>query len=276
MQKQLKKLCIIAGKGELPRRIIRECHDKQRDVFVISFEGITDKETTENVEHQSLHIGKVGKIIKTLRENGIEEVTLAGGVGRPPLSSLSMDFTALKLITKLAKLPSHGDDKVFSAIIKFLEERNFMVVGADEILNELLIQEGPLGSIKPDKQAERDIKIGVNAALKIGELDIGQAVVIQQGQILGVEGAEGTDKLVERCHELHNEGPGGVLVKVKKPEQDSRVDLPSIGIYTIENAYKSGLRGIAIEASASLVINRKQVIKKANELGVFVTGIIPR
>lgn len=268
------KLGIIAGSGELPRRVIRACKEDGKDIFVVAFEGITDHETIEGVNHKLIHIGKVGETIKAFKNENVSTLVLAGKVGRPSFSSLKMDFSALRLLTKLAKLPSQGDDKVFSAIISFLEEKDFKIIGVDDVLKELLIPAGPLGNIKPDKTAQKDIEIGIKAALTIGQLDIGQAVIIQQGQILGVEGAEGTDNLVARCKSLLAEGKGGVLVKMKKPGQDHRVDLPSIGVHTIENAHASGLRGIAIEAGGSLVINRKNVISKANELGLFVVGII--
>lgn len=269
----IRKLGIIAGSGELPKTIIQACRNKGQDIFVIALEGFTENAALEETPHQWAHIGKIGEIISILREQGISNLLLAGRVGRPALSSLKLDFTAMKLLTRFLKLSSQGDDKIFSAIIKFLEDSGFQVLGADQVLKELLIEEGPLGKYKPDKIAHNDIKIGIQAALTIGILDIGQAVIVQQGQILGVEGAEGTDRLIARCKELHNEGPGGVLVKMKKPGQDTRVDLPSIGVDTIENAKKSGLRGIAVEARGSLVINRTRVIEAADRLGLFVVGV---
>jgi len=275
MPKQLKKLGIIAGSGELPRRIIRECNEKGRPVFVIAFDDITEAETVSALPHKWLHIGKVGEIIKTLKAENVSELILAGKVGRPPLSSLKMDFSAMKLLTKFAKLTSQGDDKIFSTIIKFLEDKGFNVIGSEDVLSDLLIKEGPIGSVKPDKIAQKDIEIGAKAAIVVGKLDIGQAVIVQQGQILGVEGAEGTDALMNRCKNLHNEGFSGVLVKMKKPGQDSRVDLPSIGIHTVNNAHAAGLRGIAVEAGGALVINRAEVIKRANDLGIFLVGIKP-
>jgi len=273
MNQAAKKLGLIAGSGYLPKEIIDSCKVNSRDIFVIALEDITENTTINNTEHELVHIGKVGKIIKLLKKNNIDEIVLAGRVGRPSPSSLKLDFTAIRLLKKFMKLPSQGDDKIFSTIIELLEEKGFDVIGADDVLHELLIKEEVLGTIKPDKIAEKDIQIGVRAALEIGKLDIGQAVITQQGMILGVEGAEGTDRLVERCKKLHNQGLGGVLIKMKKPGQDRRVDLPSIGVHTIENAHKSGLRGIAVEAGGALIINKENVIKRADELGIFIVGI---
>ncbi len=268
-----KKLGIIAGGGELPMQVIEACKQEGRDFFVIAFENITNLKKLSSIPHEVVNLGAAGKIIQKFKQENINEVLLAGGVGRPAFSKLQLDFTGLKLIARLMRLPSHGDDKVFSAIIKFLEGYGFKIVGADKILSALLIGKETIGEIEPDDIAENDIEIGMKAALKIGELDIGQAVIIQQGNILGVEGAEGTDRLVSRCTDLQTEGLGGVLVKMKKPSQDRRVDLPSIGVHTIENIHASGLRGVAVEAGGSLVINRQKVIKRANELGIFVVGI---
>jgi len=275
MPKQLrpKKLGIIAGSGELPKQVISACKKQGRDYFVIGFEGITAATTIKNTPHKLVHIGKVGATLKTLKSEGVKEVLMAGRVGRPPLSSLKTDFGALKLITEFRKLKSQGDDKIFTTIIKFIEKSGFKVIGADDVLKDLLISKETVGTKKPDRIALNDIEVGKKTALEIGKLDIGQAVIVQMGQILGVEGPEGTDNLVKRCKSLHSEGPGGVLVKMKKPGQDARVDLPSIGVSTIENAHKSGLRGIAVEAGGALVINRDKVKQKADELGLFVIGI---
>ncbi len=269
------KIGIIAGSGELPQQLVTACLEDKRAFHVIALEDITDQITVQDAPHDWVHIGKVGKIIKTLKKNDVTHIILAGKVGRPNPSALNLDFSGVKLLIHLQRLDSRGDDKIFSTIISYIEKHGFEVIGAEDILTNLLITEGEIGDIAPDEIAANDIAIGVEAALMIGKLDIGQAVIVQAGQILGVEGPEGTDRLVARCKEFHSEEAGGVLVKVKKPHQDQRVDLPSIGIHTVENAYNSGLRGIAVEAGGSLVINRPAVVARANELGVFVMGINP-
>ncbi len=272
---EMTKLGMIAGSGELPEMIVQECTQSGRDLFVIALENFAQEQAVSNSEHKWMNIGKVGGIVKTLKNQKVNEVVLAGGVSRPTLSSLKLDAGGMKLLNRLRKLPSSGDNSIFSTIITFLEEQGFTITGVDKLLENLLITEGVLGAVKPDKTALNDIRIGVHAAQETGKLDIGQAVIVQDGRILGVEGAEGTDRLIMRCKELHNEGAGGILVKVKKPHQDSRVDLPSIGVQTIENAHQSGLRGIAVEAGGALVINRPEVIKTADKLGLFIVGVTP-
>jgi DUF1009 family protein len=146
------------------------------------------------------------------------------------------------------------------------------VVGAEEIVQDLLTPEGLIGKTRPDKQAQADIAFGAKIAVSIGELDIGQAVVVQKQHVLGVEALEGTEKLIARCAELQFDNAGAVLVKVKKPQQERRVDLPTIGPATIEQLARAGMAGVAIEAGGSLLINRQEVARLADLHGIFVIG----
>ena len=139
-------------------------------------------------------------------------------------------------------------------------------------MHDLLTPEGMIGSIYPDKRAQADIESGARIARAIGALDIGQSVILQNGLVLGIEAIEGTDGLIRRCTELKTEEKGGVLVKVKKPQQEKRVDLPTLGVSTIERLAECGFAGVAIEAGASLILNRREVARRADALGVFVIG----
>jgi DUF1009 family protein len=160
-----------------------------------------------------------------------------------------------------------------SAVIKEMESEGFRVVGADTLLGQALATAGPFGRLRPDAQAERDIAHGLAVAKRLGTLDIGQSVVVQQGLVLGVEAIEGTDALLARCAGLRRAGPGGVLVKVAKPGQERRADLPTIGTRTIARAHEAGLRGVAVEAGSTIVIDREGVVMAADRAGLFVVGI---
>ena len=166
-----------------------------------------------------------------------------------------------------------GDDGLLSALVRALEDEGFRMVGADDVVSDLLAPQGPLGAVAPEAEAKADIALGIDVALALGALDVGQAVVVQQGLVLGVEAAEGTDALIERCGGLRRAGPGGVLVKVKKPGQDRRVDLPTIGVSTVTAAAAAGLSGIAVEAGGTLVMDRSAVAETADRVGVFVIGV---
>lgn len=268
------KLGIIAGEGELPRVLIEACEASGRPFYVLAIENAADEETVIRAgsNYSWMRLGAIGKALDVLAKQGVEELVMAGRVTRPKLGALRPD---LKAATWLAKLGSNllvGDNKLLSSIVSLLEEEGFKVIGAEQVVRDIITPEGLIGSIYPDKRAQADIEMGARIATDIGKLDIGQAVVIQNQQVLGIEAVEGTDALIKRCALFKNEEKGGVLVKVKKPQQEGRVDLPTIGVPTIENVAEAGFAGIALQAGASLILNRREVAKRADQLGIFIIG----
>jgi len=266
------KLGIIAGSGELPVRVLEAARSSGRPVFVLALEGAADPDFVATVPHAWIRLGAAAEGLQLLRANGVEEIVLAGAVRRPSLLSLRPDWRTAKFFARVGSR-ALGDDGLLSAIIKELEGEGFRLVGAETILNSALAPEGLLGRIRPDRQAEDDIALGLKAAHALGALDIGQAVIVQQGIVLGVEAIEGTDALIARCGALRREGVGGVLVKIAKPGQERRADLPTIGPDTVRNAAAAGLRGIAVETGASLIIDRAAVVEAADSAGLFVIGV---
>jgi DUF1009 family protein len=266
------KLGIIAGQGELPARIIQACRDSGRDFFVVAIEGQADPKAVVGTSHIWSRLGAADTAFAKLHEVGAEEVVLAGGVRRPSLAALRPDLRTARFLARLAR-SALGDDGLLSAVVKEFEEAGFRVVGPDEILSSMVAEPRLYGRLAPDAQAKSDIQTGIRVARALGRLDIGQAVVVQQGVVLGVEAIEGTDGLIARCGELKREGPGGVLVKLKKPGQERRVDLPTIGIRTVTAAAEAGLRGIAVEAGGSLIVDPHAVAATADETGLFLLGL---
>ena len=266
------RLGIVAGGGGLPRRLVDACQATGREVFVLALEGAAEPATVEGVVHAWCRLGAAARGLALLRENNVTELVLAGGVRRPSLSMLRPDWRAAKLYARIG-YKALGDDGLLSAIVAEFEREGFRVIGADELLAAGLAPEGALGNLRPDEQALADIEHGRRIARALGALDIGQAVVVQQGLVLGVEAIEGTDALLRRCAELLREGPGGVLVKIEKPGQEQRADRPTIGPRTVALAAEAGLRGIAVEAEATIVLDRDQVVDAADRAGLFVVGI---
>lgn len=266
------KLGILAGSGELPVRLRDHCLMQGREVFIVAFTGHADPDVVSGVEHVWTRLGNAYSAIKILRDAGVGELVMAGGIQRPTLKDLRPDFQTLKFMTKIGSV-GLGDDGMLTAIISYLENEGFHVVGADDVLGDILATDGVYGSVEPDAEAWADIDRGIGVARALGAQDVGQSVVVQQGFILGVEAVEGTDALIKRCAELKHGGVGGVLVKVKKPQQERRADLPTIGPTTVSNAAASGLRGIAVEAGGALIVDREAVRKAADEAGIFVVGI---
>ncbi|HTZ37144.1 MAG TPA: UDP-2,3-diacylglucosamine diphosphatase LpxI, partial [Stellaceae bacterium] len=218
------RLGIVAGSGTLPRRLIEACAARGRPVYVVALRGEADPEAVAAVPHDWCRIGAAAKALALLRENGVRELVLAGGVRRPSLSAIRPDWRAAKFFAKVG-YRMLGDDGLLSAVVKELEIEGFRLVGAHELLDaSTTVPEGPLGRLAPDAGAAADIARGIAVARALGALDVGQAVVVQQGLVLGVEAIEGTDALLERCARLRRDGMGGVLVKLEKPGQERRAD----------------------------------------------------
>ncbi|MBR2299065.1 MAG: UDP-2,3-diacylglucosamine diphosphatase LpxI [Alphaproteobacteria bacterium] len=270
-----RKLGIIAGGGTLPHILINYCKQNEIPYFVLAVSGNADKAYFDsNVNHIFIRIGQAGTGFQKFKEEGIQDVVMIGTIRRPTLADLVPDMRTAAFFAKIG-FKSLGDDGILRALIKEIESENWRVVGIHEIMPDILLKSGVLTKAKPDKQAIADIKRGVEVGLKLGELDVGQSVVVQQGLVLGVEGIEGTDELIKRCADYQRKGDGGVLVKLRKPQQDMRIDLPTIGLKTIENAHKSGLKGLAVHAGNALVVDEKEVIQLADQYKMFLIGINP-
>jgi DUF1009 family protein len=266
-------LGIIAGGGHLPLQLAEHCRAIGRPIFIIAFENITDTKLLADAPHAIVRLGAVGEALSYLRNAGAQDIVIGGHMRRPALTSLRPDGTGAKMLAHLGRAFFAGDDALLRSVVSFLESEGFTVLSSQEVLSELVAPKGVLGKIVPTDEQHADILKGLSVARALGALDIGQAVIVEQGYVLGVEGAEGTDALIERCAQLRRQDKSGVLVKAKKPGQDARVDLPSIGAITVERVHAAGFAGIAVEAAASLILDRERVIAKADELGLFVVGI---
>lgn len=264
------KLGIIAGRGDLPVRLVEAARASGREVYVLAIKNQVDQ-PLDGIPHDWIRLGAAGKALDLLRANGVVDLVFAGAVKRPSLGALMPDARMARFLAKVAGR-ALGDDGLLRAIVAEFESEGFRVVGADEVLGGLVMARGQLGRHAPDDGAWSDIRRGIEIARAIGALDIGQSAIVQQGMVLGVEGVEGTDALIERCAGLRRAGPGGVLVKAKKPHQDRRVDLPTIGPETVARAAAAGLRGIAVEADHALMIDRARVVAEADRLGLFLVG----
>ena len=264
------KLGIIAGGGALPSLLVAACKTSGRDHFVLGLSSFADPVSL--AADAWVRIGDIGKAFAALNSASVKEVVMAGTVRRPAIAELKTDLKGAAFLARIAGR-AMGDDGLLSAVIAEIEREGFKVVGADSIISHLLAPAGVLGRHHPDADAKTDIARGLQVARAVGAADVGQAVVVQQGIVLGVEAAEGTDALIARCGALRLEAPGGVLVKTKKPAQERRADLPTIGAATVRNAKAAGLRGIAVEAGHTLVIGLPEVIAAADETGLFVVGV---
>lgn len=268
------KIAIIAGAGSLPLQLAEACISKEIAPFIIALKGQTDSDWLPVFDHEWFAMGALDTILGALKSRHIQSLVMAGGIKRPSWSELQLDWVGLKMLTQL-KLWNAGDDGLLSALVQEIEKHGITVLSVDSLLPSLGTPSGLLTQTTPQEQDSKDIKKGITILREMASLDIGQAVIIQQGLVLGIEAIEGTAALIERCGSLKRPGSGGVLVKLCKPQQDTKVDLPTIGPHTIQQIHQNGLWGIAIEAGKSQIINKTQVIEQANKMGIFIIGIHP-
>jgi DUF1009 family protein len=270
-----RRLGIIAGGGVLPVKVAAAARAAGRGVFILGLEGFADPAILAPWPHEIRRLGAASRIVAALRENGCQDLVMIGPVRRPSLLDLRPDAEGAKLLARIGRAAFAGDDGLLAAVIRVLTEEGFRVIGAQEIIQEVLAPAGVLTRTQPDAQAMADIHRGVHVVGLLGSADVGQACVVQQGLVLAVEAIEGTDAMLLRAGELRRDGIGGVLVKLVKPGQDKRADLPTIGPGTVQNAAAAGLRGVAFEAKATILAEREACLAAADAAGVFMLGLDP-
>jgi len=256
----------------MPAQLAAAARAAGRDVFVLGLEGHVDAASIAPFPHAILRLGAGGQMLSALRGAGVGELVLLGPIHRPSLLTLMPDAEGVRILGRIGRAAFAGDDGLLAAVVRVLEEEGFRVRGAHEVVADLAAPEGLLGRHAPPPEAEADILRGVAVGRALGAADVGQAVVVQQGLVLGVEAIEGTDALIARCGRLRRDGSPGVLVKLAKPGQEKRADLPTIGVTTVEGAAAAGLGGIAIEAGLTLMPERAATIEAADRLGLFLVA----
>ncbi|OYQ33490.1 UDP-2,3-diacylglucosamine pyrophosphatase [Niveispirillum lacus] len=267
------RLGIIAGGGDLPRQVAETCRRDGRGFFVIALEGQgAEVWLSPDMPHALFRMGAAGAILDRLRAEGVTDIILAGGVRRPSLTDLRPDWYAARFFARLG-LKALGDDGLLRAVAALLEEEGFRVIAIQSMIADLLMPSGVLSQAVPDEAALADIAHGLTVAHALGAVDVGQAVVVQAGLVLGVEAIEGTDALISRCGALRRDGTGPILVKCAKPGQDRRLDLPTIGPDTVAACIAAGFAGIAAEAGATLFVGRQDALQAADAAGLFVMGV---
>jgi DUF1009 family protein len=266
------KLGLIAGGGQIPMLIRDACRAEERPLFVAALNGFCEPAAVAGVEHGWFDLPQVGLLLKALKAAGVQEVCLCGHVSKPDFSNLKPDWRGAMLLPRLIKAALIGDDALLRVITETFEGEGFRVVGADALVQDLLVREQVYSTRQPTEQQAADIRVAMTAARNLGIADRGQAAVAAQGVVVGLEDDAGTDALLRRMAS-RPEARGGVLAKCVKPQQDRRVDLPTIGAATIENAAAAGLTGIAVESGAALMVDAVTTAALADRLGLFLVGL---
>jgi DUF1009 family protein len=272
------KLGLIAGGGALPVTLAERCRAAGRPLFVVRLRGMADP-TLERFDGGEAGLAELGRAIDLLKRAGCRAVCLAGVVKRPDFAALKPDFRGLKALPGAIAAARKGDDALLRFLVGEFEAEGFVVEGAEAVDAGLTLPVGPLGRHRAGPDHHEDVALALSTARAIGRLDIGQAAVVASGLVLAVEAQEGTDAMLRRCAELPPQLRGdatarkGVLAKAPKPIQERRVDLPVIGVDTVERAASAGLAGVVGEAGGVLVIDREAVVAAADRLGMFVEGV---
>jgi DUF1009 family protein len=258
------KIGIIAGGGAVPAQVAASWHG---GIFVVGFDGQSDPDFVEAHEHLWIKIGQTGLALKALRARGIKNLVLIGSLKRPNWSAIKPDLKTVEFLARDG-VTMLGDDGLLRALRIFLQREGFVLHGAHKIAPDLLMPEGVLSRVVPSEAQMRDILLGYKAAQDLGRADIGQAVLVHHGLIIGREDARGTDVMM-KAHGRE----GAILIKACKPQQDMDLDLPTMGLRTIELAFEVGLSGIVLEASRALMLDRQAVMAYADMRNMFVVGI---
>ncbi len=268
-----KKLGIFAGGGDLPGRIIDACQKRGRAFHVIAIEGQADPNVIGNCPHTWLRLGAAQKALEIARREAFEEIVMVGPVKRPSITALRPDMLAAKVLARAGASSVMGDDGLLKAVIAQIEELGFTVVGPDRFLQDGLAGPGVLGRCEPDESAIADIRRGAHVLSRLGPADVGQGVVIQDNIVIAVEAVEGTEAMIARSKSLLRPGPGGILVKLPKPGQETRADLPTIGPDTVTQMKDAGLRGLAIDAMNTLLLDREETVRRADSVEIFILAL---
>jgi UDP-2,3-diacylglucosamine hydrolase len=269
---------LIAAGGVMPFAVADSLTARGINPVVFALRGACDPVAVARFRHHWISIGQLGRAVKLFRAENCRQLVFIGTLVRPALSEIRLDWGTLRVIGRVWAAFRGGDDHLLSGIGHILEQDGFRMVGIKDVAPDLLMPEGCLTRRRPDEDAAADIVKGRDVLRALGPFDIGQATVVIDGHVVGVEDIEGTDGLLARVARLRAEGrirarsARGVLVKAPKSGQDLRFDLPTLGPRTVEGAVAAGLAGIAIVAGNTVVVEPQSMIEAADAAGLFVTG----
>lgn len=270
----VRKIGLIAGGGDLPHEVIRDAQVQGYDIYVAALRSFSEPSDFKAASDAFGFI-EIRALIKRFKRENCTHVTFAGNVSRPDFSTLKPSIRDIPLLAKVAKAATKGDDGLLKFMVSLFENEGFEILAPQDICGSSLMEAGALGVIKPSVAQQDDMEKALRIAMLIGAEDIGQGAVVHKGLVLAVEAQEGTDKMLERVAGLPPEIRGGVLGKCLKPGQEDRIDLPTIGVRTVELAAEAGLSGIVLVAGKAFVMSTSEVATLADKHGIFIFGTEP-
>ncbi len=263
------RLGIIAGQGEIVDLAIETLSGRGEAPYVIDITGGDVLKRLPSVDGDAFGVGQVGGILKALKKAGVDRVLFLGKVDKRLLyRKKRIDFKALQF---LLTLKDFKDDTILDAVIKELEREGIEVVGQKDVLREMVPGPGFLGGVPAGPGVMADVAFGFSMARRVGDLGIGQTVVVKERSVVAVEAVEGTDEAIRRGGQLA--GPGVVVVKVKRPSQSSLLDVPTVGLRTLEVLKEVRARALAVEAGETLVLDLEAMDLEAREAGISLLAV---
>lgn len=266
----MKKLGLIAGNGIFPLIFAKEAKQENVSLVAVAHRGETSQALEELADSVTwIRVGELGKIIRIFHQAGVNEAVMVGGIGKAKL--FSNFWPDLRGAAFLARIRSREDDQLLKGVAKELEGEGIRVLESTLFLSRIIPTEGILSRVPPTSEQWEDIRLGVEVAKAIGRLGVGQTVVVKNRVVLAVEAIEGTDAAILRGGNL---GKGGVVVvKVSKPQQDLRFDVPAVGLDTIKVLHEVGGGVLAVEADRTILLEKEELMKEADRVGVTVVAV---
>ena len=261
------RIGLIAGSGQFPIIFTRAAKEKGYAVYAVAYVNETDREIENYADAvQWLYLGQLKRLIRFFKQNAVSEAVMMGAIRKTRMfTDVRPDIKAIAVFSKMRH--TH-DDNLLSTFARVLEEDGIRIKASTFLVPELLAPEGCWTRRKPNRSEQADIDLGWRLAKEIGRLDIGQCVVVAGGSVLAVEAIDGTDATIRRGGPLGNSN--AVVVKVCKPNQDTRFDIPAIGTGTIETMHEAGVRTLAVEAGKAIVFDRDEMVDLANRCGIAI------
>lgn len=267
MKPDKEKIGLIAGGGKFPRLIAQSAKNRGLSVFAVAHEGETDPSLEAHVENiEWIRLGQFGELLKVLKRSGVKKAVMAGTIKkRRMFDGIKPDLKGLILMSKITLF---HDDGILRRVADEIEKNGIQIIGCASLMPEILAPEGCLTKRKPSRDEMQDVELGWGIAKEIGRLDIGQCIVIKDKTVVAVEAMEGTDETIRRGGRIT--GGGAVVVKVSKPNQDLRFDIPCVGLNTLEVMKEVGATLLAIEKGKTLMFDREDMVKFANKEGISI------
>ena len=267
----MNKVIFIFGDGNLPKLILKKIENSNIEfkILVIGKNKFSKSSNSKNVK-----LGKIITELKNLKKKGFSKILMAGSINRPRVSDIKPDLNSLKLFPKFTKiLFAGGDNKLLKFVIRELENINFKILYIHKTFPDLFLGFGNQTKIKISNSFLKDVHKGSLILKNNSKFDIGQSILIQEGNIIGIEAAQGTDNLIKQSLPYMKKVKKGVLIKLTKVKQDLRADLPTIGLKTLKNCLKSGVVGIAYSANKTIFLDKEKVLSFCRENNFFLYGL---